>query len=476
MPLRNVPITYTLDQQRQEINNLAVDFNDLDINFSEKVDDRVNALVTGGTGISTSYDDVNNTLSFSVDFTEFTSSNITEGVTSNLFFTTPRANTAIDDRVTKTFVNNLGVDSLGTLQSINLQQGNLTRTVSAINYNNQNWDAAFSWGNHANAGYVTSFSETDTLDSVTDRGAVTTNTINVGKLKTNDIESITATDSIVMDAVDVFLDDTNFRVGSYSTGLANDYGVFLEQTGAIVVNHDGVGDVFTLKVGGTTNFKIGGDGKLNDAFILPPVDGGAGQFLVTNGSGQLGWSTQNSASVEVGDDPPAGPSEGDLWWESDAGRLKVYYSNGSNPATWIDASPPLSAPTPGSAIRDAAGNISANNNAVFADTNGDFKAQLTTSSYERIMVSLTFGYLSGTASTSGSVILQRVVSGTATDIFTVYCPEPSNSNGPFEFQYVDTHGQVPNTLIQYQLKLDLGGAGNRSTGTTYSSQLNLHEI
>ena len=138
MPLRNVPITYTLDQQRQEINNLAVDFNDLDINFSEKVDDRLNNLISGGTGITTSYDDVNNTLAFSIDFTEFTSSNITEGVTSNLFFTTPRANTAINDRVTKTFVNNLGVDSLGTLQSINLQQGGLTRSVSAVNYNNQN--------------------------------------------------------------------------------------------------------------------------------------------------------------------------------------------------------------------------------------------------------------------------------------------------------------------------------------------------
>ena len=41
MPLRNVPITYTLDQQRQEINALAGDVNDIDTTFNERVDDRV---------------------------------------------------------------------------------------------------------------------------------------------------------------------------------------------------------------------------------------------------------------------------------------------------------------------------------------------------------------------------------------------------------------------------------------------------
>ena len=34
MVLRNVPITYTLDQQRQEINNLATDFNAVEVVFN----------------------------------------------------------------------------------------------------------------------------------------------------------------------------------------------------------------------------------------------------------------------------------------------------------------------------------------------------------------------------------------------------------------------------------------------------------
>ena len=62
MPLRNVPITYTLDQQRQEINALAADVNGLDVTFDEKVDDRVAALLQGGVGTAVTYDDANGCL------------------------------------------------------------------------------------------------------------------------------------------------------------------------------------------------------------------------------------------------------------------------------------------------------------------------------------------------------------------------------------------------------------------------------
>jgi hypothetical protein len=47
-------------------------------------------------------------------------------------------------------------------------------------YNQTNWDTAYGWGNHATAGYLTSFTEADTLSSVTGRGNTTTNAITVG--------------------------------------------------------------------------------------------------------------------------------------------------------------------------------------------------------------------------------------------------------------------------------------------------------
>jgi hypothetical protein len=59
--------------------------------------------------------------------------------------------------------------------------GNLTLagTISASGYNNSNWDTAFGWGNHASAGYLTSYTETDTLSDVTGRGASTTDPITI---------------------------------------------------------------------------------------------------------------------------------------------------------------------------------------------------------------------------------------------------------------------------------------------------------
>ena len=67
----------------------------------------------------------------------------------------------------------------------------------------------------------------------------------------------------------------------------------------------------------------------------------AGQILSWDGSDyawvadQTGGGGGGGANVSVSDNPPAGsPTEGDLWWESDVGKLKIYYGS-----AWIDASP-----------------------------------------------------------------------------------------------------------------------------------------
>lgn len=51
----------------------------------------------------------------------------------------------------------LSVDSSGNLS--------VTGTLSASGYNKSNWDTAYSWGNHASAGYLTSFDITTQTDS-----------------------------------------------------------------------------------------------------------------------------------------------------------------------------------------------------------------------------------------------------------------------------------------------------------------------
>ena len=55
-------------------------------------------------------------------------------------------------------------------------------------------------------------------------------------------------------------------------------------------------------------------------------------------------STDAGATVTTSDSAPGSPSDGDLWWKSDEGRLKVYYQDADS-SQWVDASPPLTPPT-----------------------------------------------------------------------------------------------------------------------------------
>jgi hypothetical protein len=65
---------------------------------NERVDDRVANLVEGGTGIAVNYDDNGNALGISADFTEFSTTDITEGT--KLFFTEQRAIDAVGGSAT----------------------------------------------------------------------------------------------------------------------------------------------------------------------------------------------------------------------------------------------------------------------------------------------------------------------------------------------------------------------------------------
>ena len=66
------------------------------------------------------------------------------------------------------------LDVQGTIRS--------TGVITASGGTSTDWNTAYGWGNHASAGYITSYTETDTLNSVTGRGATTTNAITVGGL------------------------------------------------------------------------------------------------------------------------------------------------------------------------------------------------------------------------------------------------------------------------------------------------------
>lgn len=85
----------------------------------------------------------------------------------------------------------------------------------------------------------------------------------------------------------------------------------------------GVQDDITIVAG--ANITIDNIGSNGFRIVGPAASGGGG------------------ATVTTSDSAPSTPTDGDLWWKSDEGRLKVYYADGDS-TQWVDANPPL-APT-----------------------------------------------------------------------------------------------------------------------------------
>ena len=81
-------------------------------------------------------------------------------------------------------------------------------------------------------------------------------------------------------------------------------------------------------------------------------DGTSNQWVDTsNNAGGGGGSSSSGANVSVSDTPPTNPApqNGDLWWKSNEGRLKIRYED-ANTSQWVDAFPVLDAPTYGYSI------------------------------------------------------------------------------------------------------------------------------
>ena len=70
--------------------------------------------------------------------------------------------------------------------------------TAALSYNNTN--GVFSYTPPDLSGYLTSYTETDTLDSVTGRGATTTNAITVGNLTSTGIDDNATSNAVTIDA------------------------------------------------------------------------------------------------------------------------------------------------------------------------------------------------------------------------------------------------------------------------------------
>ena len=195
-----------------------------------------------------------------------------------------------------------------------------------------NWNTAYNWGDHSTGGYLTA--ESDTLASVTGRGATTTTDITTtGKIYySNNFADLTALNAV---------NPTTYH-GMFAHVHAEGHGYFAH-AGAWTQLLDTGSSINELADVNT--------GTISTGDVLT-WSGSAWAASAPTGGGGSG------ANVTISDTIPAGSATaGDLWWESDTGRLKIYYQD-VDTAQWVDTNPPLAASSGGSG--SSTGNFTGN--------------------------------------------------------------------------------------------------------------------
>jgi len=175
-----------------------------------------------------------------------------------------------------------------------------------------NWNTAFGWSDHAQAGYLTA--EADTLATVLGRGNTTTLDITTtGKIYySNNFADLTALNAVNASTYHGMFAHVHAEGHGYFAHAATwtqllDTGSSLSELADVTTTTPNTNDVLTW-----------------DGSNWGPAAGGGG----------------GGANVTISDTAPGSATVGDLWWESDKGRLKIYY-NDTDSTQWVDASPPL---------------------------------------------------------------------------------------------------------------------------------------
>ena len=184
-----------------------------------------------------------------------------------------------------------------------------------------NWDAAHGWGDHSTVGYLTAVSLS--LNGLTDVSFNQANLNSGDGLIWNGTGWVATTQQFITTESDPVFSASE-AAAITSTNISNWNSAYGWG------DHSGAGYLTTVALN-----------SISDVTITAPS---TNDVLTYNGSGWVNSAPTGGgggANVTVSDTIPAGtPTSGDLWWESDTGRLKVYYTDVDS-SQWVDASPPL---------------------------------------------------------------------------------------------------------------------------------------
>ena len=93
--------------------------------------------------------------------------------------------------------------------------------------------------------------------------------------------------------------------------------------------------------GNNVKLRLTDSGSTNDDILITAGNNITISSVTANGFTISSTASGSGATVTTDDSAPGSPSDGDLWWKSDEGRLKIYYQDADS-SQWVDASPVLS--------------------------------------------------------------------------------------------------------------------------------------
>ena len=82
----------------------------------------------------------------------------------------------------------------------------------------------------------------------------------------------------------------------------------------------------------------GGSGSGDDNILITAGNNITISSVTAGGFTISSTASGSGATVTTDDSAPGSPSDGDLWWKSDEGRLKIYYQD-TDSSQWVDAFP-----------------------------------------------------------------------------------------------------------------------------------------
>jgi len=194
-----------------------------------------------------------------------------------------------------------------------------TRTT-ALENNSANWSTAYTWGNHAAAGYLTFYEETDPV--FTDSPAAGITDLNIANWS------------------------TAYNWGNHSS--AGYLTTISEQNLGSLQDVD-----FTDNPETNQLLRWNGTAWVASTFAYTETDpvftqspaAGIGNTEISNWNTAYGWGDHSTAgyltsatAVSISDTAPVTAANGDLWWNSSNGLLKIYYNDGTS-LQWVDATP-----------------------------------------------------------------------------------------------------------------------------------------